>query len=356
MNRNKHRHCDPGQDPGEAIQKRKWIATSNLTVLLAMTVLVLFSFSGVKAANYDPGTVGYLYERCREDLHQSASLGNAFGSYCGGFAEGYVAGIIAASPPTLPDPAKGSPCYDDMKAAFDTLNNRFCPALPFDFRSNASIEAVVTNVLDVFSAWVREGQLKDGAAFFAQDVRETAKIIQPGAFCTHYEESKLQPQSGPVFQANPALFSLGWNDLQAMTMVSSEESKYNQCAQDLRRSGKDRTEFLTTRCGAEISGFLAGLGTTAHLSEATPASSPSCRKQMRRLFRSVNTSETMCVDAATHPYTVARIYIENFHLISQSGSVMPASSFLDLGALAAPGYQTIYRGFLCRNKQELERR
>lgn len=356
MNREKHCHCEEKPQVRRDNPVKILDCFPRILSGVAMTVLVLFSFSGVKAANYDPGTVGYLYERCREDLHQSASLGEAFGSYCGGFAEGYIAGIIAASPPTLPEPSKDNPCYSDMKVAFERLNNRFCPALPFDFRSNTSIEALVGNVLDVTSAWVREGQLDQGADFFRKDVSATAEIIQPGSFCKAYEESKEQPQSEPLLKANPALYSLRWSDLHAVTMVSSEESKYNQCAQDLRYSAKDRTKFLTTRCGAEISGFLAGLKTMDHLNAEPVAASPSCQKQLRRLYRSVDSDRTMCVDGRTHPYTVARIYIDNFKLISQSGSVMPASSFLDLGALAAPGYQTIYRGFLCRNKQELERR
>lgn len=328
--------------------------------LLLLSALCVMPLSGVQASDLPAGTIGYLEQQCRDDLQNSQSLTDAFNSYCGGFAEGFIAGVMAASPPDLPEPHKNDPCYEDMASAFETINTRFCPNLPFRAKDNGTIKTAVKNVTDVFFAWLAYQRDKNGSNIQSRPTTDISEILAPGPFCDAYQDyaKKAAEAANHSLPINTALFSISWSDIANLPQVLSETEKHKQCARDIKTANGSPRAFLETRCGGEILGFLSGVRSTSHLLENTTANikNPQCKKPMHRLYRNLDTTETMCVDRRTHPYTIARIYVENHKLINSQPSLFGNSGYFDLGALGAPGYQTVYRGFVCRNKQELSSR
>lgn len=296
------------------------------------------------AAEYKPGSVGYLYQDCKKALAESDSLRAAHGTYCGAFAEGYFMGVLSTSGFKLPAPNEGDQCFADKQREYQRLNERFCPALPgYDPKQDKAGETVYS-VVDTVMLWARVNK----GRFHQPATRALGSLVQPGAFC-----EKL-PAPAVEVEINPGLLDLRWRDILGAKSLVSHKGKYEQCKADIETAKGRRSAFKATRCGAEITGFIAGLYASDHVHEPKASSAAQCAKPIERLYNSINPAKTMCVKRTTDPLYVARVFVENYELIRGQRRLLASMDVFDHGALGAVGYETIYRGFLCRN--EFERR
>lgn len=316
-----------------------------------LTILFLLAFFTTNEAKaYAPGTAGYLFDQCKKTLERSENLRDAHDSYCGAFIEGYVMGLMVINSGNIPKPSTSDPCRIDKEKAYNHINNRFCRRFPKITPQNTSAGAMIETIATLLDKW--ESQHKD--AMNENVVSALEPILQPGAFCDRLEEINLKSQSSTI---NPALKNTNWSDLMGAKSLVSLDKKFEQCEKDIAHSNKNKRAFKGTKCGGEILGFMTGLRAGNFIQDHRIHSTNMCAKPISRVYDSLDVSQTMCVRDNTDPLLVARIFTRNYDLIKGK----PEKSWgwkdlFDAGDLGAVGYETIYRGFLCRNEAELANR
>ncbi|MEM7679530.1 MAG: hypothetical protein AAF182_00800 [Pseudomonadota bacterium] len=315
-----------------------------------LTLLLLLSFLPLKAAQaYDPGTGGYLYEECQKTLERSENLRDAHDSYCGAFIEGYVMGLMVVNTGDMPKPSISDPCRIDKEKAYNHINNRFCSRFPKIKPDNTSAGKMIGIVSSMLDQWVA----RHPRAMNQNVVDAFEPILQPGEFCNDLSDVDKTDEA----HINHALKNVSWSDLLGAKSLVSIDAKYEQCKADIANSGKSSKHFKTTKCGAEILGFMTGARSTKHIQENRIHSTNLCAKPIARVYDSLDVDQTMCVHANTDPLLVARIFTQNYKLIKgKPEKKWGWAELFDAGDLGAVGYETIYRGFLCRNESELANR
>lgn len=294
------------------------------------------------AADYKPGSAGYLYEDCKQILGGAEDLKDAHDSYCGAFIEGYFMGVMASSSLKLPPPSEEDPCFEDKTREYARINERFCQALPTYDSKGDTPEQLIRKIVDMVELWGAQNKSR----FDQPAISLLGTLLQPGSLCNSLPAPETET---PV---SKALLKLGWSDVFGIKGLVSHEKKYKQCLKDIEEFGKKPTEFKGSKCGAEVSGFIAGLYASDHLDKPSQTPIAQCVKPIERLYSSVNPRKTMCVKKSTHPLYVARVFVENYKLIRGNPGLLNGISLFDPGALGAVGYETIYRGFMCRNEAE----
>ena len=324
------RHCERPQ----GARQSHWIASS--LMLLVMTFPDLS-----QAAEYKPGSIGYLYNQCGLALQNSESAAALYDTVCGAFTEGFVAGLMASNTITLSPPRPNDPCAAEKKKEYERINARFCAHLPdYDQKKIEAGRALdaATGLVTNWIAYLQTHRTKGKAdPLKAPVTAKLGNILRPGKFCDSLE-TITPPEK--KFIVHPALLNVTWNDAMAIKKNMTLEKKYQQCLKDIQKTSAG--DFFATRCGAEISGYIAGVNSTAHLHEGRDEPSAACGKEIDRLYKSLNVSSSMCVRPDTDPREVAKIFINRISAMKISGKSLP-----DTEAFGAIGYQTIYKGFLC---------
>lgn len=314
---------------------------------VVLFILALFIAPTVcMAADYKPGSAGYLHADCQRVLAESGNLADAHNSFCGAFTEGYFMGVTASSSLRLPEPNKDDPCFEDKTREYKRINERFCAALPTYNLKKDTPASMIHKIANMVELWAAQNtdKLNEPAA------EVLGSFLQPGTFC----DSLPAPEVDVAI--NLKLERLGWNEIFAVKGLVSHDGKYKRCVKEIEEFKDDPVGFRGTRCGAEVSGFIAGLYASDHLNGPTQTPKPECKKQIERLYNSVNPRETMCVKSSTHPLYVAKVFVENYELIRGNPGLLNGIDLFDPGALGAVGYETIYRGFMCRNEAEKKSR
>lgn len=321
--------CAPHPDPLPTGERgKRWAAACAV-----MTLLMSFSGS-LNAAEYKPGRVGYLYDNCAAALEKSASPQEFLSTYCGGFVEGYGAGVLAVNNIPLTAPDEKDPCAIPKAEMYGRINARFCPALPDYSSGKVEPGTILQSAADIAARWIDFPKTKKqrAALFKKQAMKEINAIIRPGKFCDALEQ--YGPPKNPPFIINSALLKANWYDL-AKTGPSIAD-KISRCKSDLAQE-----DFSQTRCAAEITGFIAGLHATAHLQDHKQVKG-ACAKQIERFYTALDTPNSKCVSYETNPADIARVFTDNEKDWVQNAPAL----------LGAAGYYPVYYGYMCRAKSE----
>ncbi len=293
------------------------------------------------AAPYKPGTVGYLYESCKSALESSQTIETFDQTYCGGFIEGYMVGV-AANAATIPPPPADDVCFADKKAAFDHINKRFCANLPnYQTASLSDIQSIAPTAANIFFRWIEYLEEKSGKKALQKPVaQELNAMIGGGKFCNSLGAKKTAPVETPAMSEALKNFSvLSYIDIMRKKTL---KDKYESCKRDYETSNVKTNPFRGTRCGAEITGFLAGILSGADAMATMPEPSKPCEKPIRRLTRALDVRETMCVSAKTNPATVAKKFMERAELLSAENDLSAMSGY------GGAAYQPVFFGLMCR--------
>lgn len=296
------------------------------------------------AAGYKPGTVGYLYESCRDALKNSENLVAFDGTYCGGFIEGYTVGV-ATNAPVLPPPAENDPCYEAKKKEYEKINGRFCANLPsYATVSIADAKSVAPKAADIFFRWIDFLKKEKGGkkALGLPVTTQLNAMIGEGNFCDQLVGA--DPKNAQPAEINPALAGVNLMQYVDMQWRKTLKDKYDNCAADIAQARRKGTPFLAERCGAEITGFITGVMSAPRMKKnsRTPEA---CRKQISRLYRTLDPAESMCVTDSTRPYDVAKMF---FKRVEELRAGQSASRVDAMPGYGAAGYQPVFYGLMCR--------
>lgn len=318
---------------------------------LYFIVLLTFCLSGIRtiaqANGYAPGTTGYIYEQCKTNLSQSESLKDAHNSYCGHFIEGYVVGLMIANAGTIPMPHEQDPCFADKQKAINHINGRFCKNLPSVTDEKLDARTAIEKANQITAGWIKHNKQELNKPV----TQALPHLLSPGPYCT-----QIPFLENDGIALNESLQTASWRDVIGLTKHSTLEQKFKQCKSDIKRAKRKSLAFKATKCGAEIMGFMAGTKASAHIQSKRIKASNMCEKPVKRLYETFNTAHTMCLRDKTNPLTVARIFVENYALIAREKGIGGWSNLFDFGDLGGVGFETIYRGFLCRNERELAKK
>jgi hypothetical protein len=317
-----------------------------LKILFFCAAFLFISADISSAEPYKPGSLGFLYENCRSALEQSDSPAALYETACGAFVEGYIAGFLAANWIKLSPPDAKDPCHDEKQDVYDRISGRFCPALPEFDKKNLNSQIVLENAADLVMRWIDFLKTKAGKSDPLKQpaAKALGAMLWPGDFCDSLGQAVLHEASAPAI--NPRLLRTDWKDFIELKEKAGIARKYEQCQNDLAAYAQDAEKFRASRCGAEVSGFLAGLQSTSQLQQQKPVSGKSCGREIDRLYRGLDVKETMCVSAETDPVTVAKVFIERMDAMTQ-GKGTWKQKLPDIQGFGAIGYETIYRGFMC---------
>ena len=326
-----------------------------MRLVLPITLLLLILFQqNAYAQSYPAGTAGFLFEDCKTTLIESQSLKDAHNSYCGAFIEGYVMGLMLTNQGDIPKPNISDPCRIDKERAFTHINNRYCTRFPSITPENTSAGHMIEIIANVIGEWANHNPL----LLKRSAVEALEPLLAPGKFCDHINEDMINSKD-TALPVNNALKNIGWTDLLSAKGLVSIERKNKQCETDIKNSNGNHRAFKGTKCGGEILGFMAGLRSSNHLQKtrikSTAQATEKCKKPLNRVYDGFNVANTMCVRSHTDPLLIARIFTQNYELIrGKPQKEWGWADLFDAGDLGAVGYETIYRGFLCRNEAELK--
>jgi hypothetical protein len=305
-------------------------------VLLLFLIILAFP---ARAEEYAPGTVGHLYENCRYALEGATKYTELQETYCGAFSEGYFWGVVTSNW-ILDTNVQDGPCAEEERRERERINNRLCRNfIETDnekFKNLTTGDALKT-ATDVVTRWIEfEKRGADKDPLKRGTLREVNKIIQPGPFCDSLTKDYVVQET--PFVINPALMKTNLMDFMKAKAGMSMESKYERCKRDAEFAAGDAEKFLSTKCGAEISGYISGVHSTQHLQENRAELSPECKKPIDRLYKNLDVTQSMCVSYDTNPLWVAEIFIKKF------------PEFKSPSNQGGIGNLIIYRGFLCAEK------
>lgn len=275
---------------------------------LALLVLCV-SFSPALA--YKAGSVGFIYNQCKITLEQSENLQQLQQSYCGAFTEGYFAGALNSGWIMLKDPPKDDPCYEDKNRENLRINNRYCSALTIKHHTDINPALMLSRLSEVIEHWISFNANKSNNVMKKPLISELNTLFSSGPFCNELKKHTVLERTIP--RLNPALQNIGnIKDIAKIKKNFTLAVKYKECVADINAAGNDPKKFQATRCGAEIMGFMTGLYSTAHLQQNREQPSKSCKKQIDRLYRSLNVTEGMCVKPELEPLAIARAFIDKY--------------------------------------------
>ena len=274
--------------------------------------LLFFCIGAAPAWAYKPGSVGFLYSQCRIALEKSEGLQQLQQTYCGAFAEGYFAGALTSNWVVLPDPPQSDPCYEDKKREHERINNRACPFMVQKEYKDINPSLMLRTFTEAIEHWVNfQNKNKAGDVLQKPVITALNSLFSPGPFCNALDKHTVLQRPPP--NPHPALTNLkSIKDIAQVRANFILPVKYQNCVADLQAAGDDPKKFKATRCGAEIMGFITGLHLTESLQKGRSRPSASCKKQIDRVYRSLNITEGMCVSKGTQPLSVAKVFIEKY--------------------------------------------
>jgi hypothetical protein len=308
-----------------------------------LSILLLLAFATpVAAAEYKPGTVGHLYENCRIALENASKYTEIQETYCGAFSEGYFWGAMTSNWITLKEPPPG-PCAEEEKREYERINNRFCGNFPKLEDKKVTTGEALKAATDIVTRWIEfEKRTRKDDPLKRGTLREVNKLIAPGPFCDSLAQS--YPVQESPFVISPDLMKMNLADFSKAKATMTMKAKYERCQKDVEYAAGDSKKFLETKCGAEISGYISGLHSTQHLQKNRANLSPECKKPIDRLYKSLDVTQSMCVAYDTNPLRVAEIFLEKYPQMKDTANE---------GGI---GYLVIYRGFLCADKNQQEKK
>lgn len=286
---------------------------------------------------YKPGTVGYLYDNCRLALEGATKYTELQETYCGAFSEGYFWGVLASNW-IIPYEQTG-PCAEEEKREWERINNRFCSNFP-KLDDKTTTGDALKSATDIVTRWISfEKQMSDSDPLKRGTLREVNGLVQPGPFCDSLSKSYVVQES--PFVINPALMKINLRDFMKAKSNMTMKAKYERCKRDMEYAAGDAGKFLSTKCGAEISGYISGVHSTQHLQKNRAELTEECRKPIDRLYKNLDVTQSMCVSYDTNPLWVAGIFIEKFqefkNIEKEPGGI---------------GGLIIWKGFLCAEKAD----
>lgn len=266
-----------------------------MRALPLIAFLTLISAAAPAAAeDYAPGTLGYLHANCREAV-QSETVDNLVGSYCARFFSGYVQGYMRANW-IVPGGDAKDPCHAEMTRQYEHIENRTCQTV----RNRPAFTKTepILSVMHMFFGWVdflkengQDDKLQKPAAAVFND------MIRPGPYCAVMENF-----SGDLtrYELSPALHKIRNNPIvlkKAYDALIARPAQ-EQCARD----SANPDAFRASLCGAEVSGYIAGMNSTKWIQEnKLPAQNESCQPGVTRLYNTLDAPARTCIRPETDP-------------------------------------------------------
>lgn len=311
---------------------------ARIIFVIFLANLALFA-PAYAAQNYEPGTIGYFYNDCKKALAESSTLTALQETPCGAFAEGYLTGAMISNGVVLTE-SPDDPCAAELKTEYDRINARICKNLPVFDLQKTDAGTMLKTAIEIVTRWIEfEDRSAKKDPLMRSATKELATVMSPGNFCDDLKSSYAR-QTQP-FQINPALLKFSVKDFLSARENIKLSAKFEQCKKDLTASKGSSVEFVASRCGSEISGFIAGLHTTAYLQKDRATPSEACKKPIDRLYKTLNSAETMCVNFDTNPLWVADVFVKNYKPVHGNTA-----------AFGGIGYQAIYKGFICAEERK----
>jgi hypothetical protein len=310
-------------------------------VVLMLAVLLAGWPGRGQAAPYKPGSVGYLYENCKNMLASGERVEDVYQTYCAAFLEGFLTGASIANAVQLPPPRPNDPCEAEKKEDYTRINERICPHFPNYMDKAVTPAFMISTAAHIAQRWVEFHGRRDKNFLSKPAAQTLGDFLQPGPFCdTLAQDAALD---APPVSVNPALLTIEWQSYLDIQKQVTLQRKYAQCKGDIERHEADRKfSFDASWCGGEIEGFMAGLRSTSGLQDHRPAHSPSCARPIDHLYKSLDVRSAMCLKDETRPMDVGRLFLSLY-----DRGIKTDAGFANLKTLGAVGYETIYKGFLC---------
>lgn len=304
-------------------------------------IALVFVPASAYAKSYKAGSIGYLYDSCSNMLTEGTKLEDIYQTYCAAFLEGYFAGASVSNWIQLPPPQKNDPCAEEKAREYERINARMCTHFPNYMDKNATPEFMIITASEIVQRWIAFN-LQNDKKFLSRPAADVmGDLIQTGAFCDTLAQKK--PLKLEPIKINPALLKIKWEAYLKIQNDVTLDRKYAQCKGDLERWKIDpKFSFDVSWCGGEINGFLAGLRSTSKLQDNRAENSKICSKQIDRLYKSLDITQTMCVSKDIKSTDIAEIFLKRYEQ-----GITKDQGFANLKSLGAVGYETVYRGFLC---------
>jgi hypothetical protein len=252
-----------------------------------LSALLAAAFIFPAPARASSPTLLSLEQDCRAALESSATVEEMAHTWCGAFLSGYVMGLFYANAIILTTPENA--CAPDWKIAHNHVEGRICmPMTPIvKQKRKFNFYQVATALLSLRLDFLKENGTESPALSALR-----GSLSEP-VFCAIVAE-KVKDKDVALPPVNPAfldalpLIKLGDDQLIAT------QSDYTACAQDIKDSGGKNAAFRKTKCGAEMEGLLLGM-TSVDYSEARPAFSPACEKEIGRMYANLDTWANYCI-------------------------------------------------------------
>ncbi|MBK9562012.1 MAG: hypothetical protein IPO54_02540 [Micavibrio sp.] len=309
-----------------------------LLFVVFLTALVGPARAEESISAYKPGTVGYLYDNCRLALGSATKYTELQETYCGAFSEGYFWGA-SASNWMLPMTVEEGPCAEEKKREWERINNRFCGNFP-KLDDKTTTGDALKSATNIVTRWISfEKQMSDSDPLRRGTLREVNGLVQPGPFCDSLSKSYVVQES--PFAINPPLMKMNLRDFMKAKSNMTMKAKYERCKRDVEYAAGDAKKFLSTKCGAEISGYISGVHSTQYLQKNRAELTEECRKPIDRLYKNLDVTQSMCVSYDTNPLWVAELFIKKFpefkNIEKEQGGI---------------GGLIVWKGFLCAEKAD----
>lgn len=270
-------------------------------ILLTVGLLLAQGLAGCvhipPAHKYPAGTVGSLYEECRDAIQYTSTPKEYLKTECSRFGMSLAFGAFLAFMKNhgdytgyqVSDPSCAAQIETERKHLKDSV---FC--------KNSDGETVYPVAHANFAYTIaRWGEWLE---FYDRDMLQKPvfpyinKAINDGPFCkyilgTNLKDTAIKPNkrlmnSSPAewreaeeaWEKNPEnqIFLLGGDNLSVKT--------YKACIQDIERSGDDALRFSSTPCGKDASAFMSGLFMTDTI-ETEPLPEDACYKDLKGLHK-----------------------------------------------------------------------
>lgn len=231
------------------------------------------------------------------------------------------------------------PCAEEKKREWERINNRFCGNFP-KLDDKTTTGDALKSATNIVTRWISfEKQMSDSDPLRRGTLREVNGLVQPGPFCDSLSKSYVVQES--PFAINPPLMKMNLRDFMKAKSNMTMKAKYERCKRDVEYAAGDAKKFLSTKCGAEISGYISGVHSTQYLQKNRAELTEECRKPIDRLYKNLDVTQSMCVSYDTNPLWVAELFIKKFpefkNIEKEQGGI---------------GGLIVWKGFLCAEKAD----